>query len=239
MADTDSKSTLATEPKKITTGMIFSWIFGVLFILTGVVTLVTSFVAGLLFLIAGLYVLPPLNKKIFKTLGFILPGWTSVIIFLVLITVGGSLTPEVETKKNDEDKKTEVTSNTTNITPEVKQNSTPEVKKEVPSPKDNIPAEYKSALNKATSYANTMNMSKKGIYTQLISEYGEKFSPESAQYAIDNVKADWNKNALEKAKSYQDTMSMSPSAIRSQLVSDYGEKFTPEEADYAIANLNQ
>ena len=82
-----------------------------------------------------------------------------------------------------------------------------------------------------------MHMSKQGVYDQLTSEYGEQFSTEAAQYAIDNVKADWNANALEKAKSYQDTMSMSPSAIRDQLTSEYGEKFTEEEADYAIVNL--
>ena len=83
-----------------------------------------------------------------------------------------------------------------------------------------------------------MHMSKAGLYNQLTSEYGEKFSPEAAQYAIDNVQADWNANALAKAKSYQTTMSMSPEAIRDQLTSEYGEQFTPEEADYAIQHLN-
>ncbi len=83
-----------------------------------------------------------------------------------------------------------------------------------------------------------MHMSKAGIYDQLTSEYGEKFSPEAAQYAVDNVKADWNANALAKAKEYQDSMAMSPEAIRDQLTSDYGEKFTPSEADYAIQHLN-
>ena len=62
----------------------------------------------------------------------------------------------------------------------------------------NIPTEYKSALKKAESYSNMMHMSKQGIYDQLTSEYGEKFSPEAAQYAIDNMQADWNANALEK-----------------------------------------
>ena len=71
-----------------------------------------------------------------------------------------------------------------------------------------VPTEYKSALKKAESYSNLMHMSKQGVYDQLTSEYGEQFSPEAAQYAIDNVKADWDANALEKAKSYQDTMSM-------------------------------
>ena len=102
---------------------------------------------------------------------------------------------------------------------------------------DKVPTEYKSALKKAKSYSDIMNMSKAGIYNQLTSEYGEKFSAEAAQYAIDNVEIDWKENALKKARSYQEIMSMSPSAIYDQLVSEYGEMFTPEEAQYAIDNL--
>lgn len=101
-----------------------------------------------------------------------------------------------------------------------------------------VPVEYTSALNKAQSYSDMMHMSKAGLYEQLTSEYGEKFTAEAAQYAVDNVDADWNANALAKAKSYQETMSMSPAAIRDQLVSEYGEQFTAAEADYAIAHLN-
>lgn len=82
-------------------------------------------------------------------------------------------------------------------------------------------------------------MSKQGIYDQLTSEYGEKFSPEAAQYAIDNLEADWNANALAKAKTYQNTMSMSPAAIYDQLISEHGEKFTAAEAQYAVDNLNK
>lgn len=100
-----------------------------------------------------------------------------------------------------------------------------------------IPTEYKSALRKAETYSKTMHMSKQGIYDQLTSEYGEDFSEEAAQYAIDNIDADWNENALKKAQQYQDVMAMSPSAIHDQLTSEYGEKFTQEEADFAIANL--
>ena len=33
-----------------------------------------------------------------------------------------------------------------------------------------------------------MNMSPSAIYDQLISEYGEKFTKEEAQYAVDNLK---------------------------------------------------
>ncbi|MBU5555640.1 Ltp family lipoprotein, partial [Enterococcus sp. S157_ASV_20] len=77
------------------------------------------------------------------------------------------------------------------------------------------------------------------IRDRLTSEHGEKFSAEAAQYAVDNLNADYNENALAKAKSYQEDMSMSPDAIKDQLTSEYGEKFTQEEADYAIQHLNE
>lgn len=102
---------------------------------------------------------------------------------------------------------------------------------------DDVPTEYKSALRKAETYSEMMHMSKAGIYDQLVSEYGENFSPEAAQYAIDNLDADWKYNALKKAELYQNDMAMSPEAIRDQLTSEYGEQFTQEEADYAVANL--
>lgn len=98
--------------------------------------------------------------------------------------------------------------------------------------------EQKNALIKAEFYSKTMHMSKKGIYDQLISEYGEQFPKEAAQYAIDNMQADWNENALAKAKSYQETMNMSKKAIYDQLISKHGEQFTTEEAQYAIDHLD-
>src|SRR5699024_12331943 len=44
-----------------------------------------------------------------------------------------------------------------------------------------VPAEYTSALTKAETYSDMMHMSKKGIYEQLTSEYGEDFSDEAEQ----------------------------------------------------------
>lgn len=125
--------------------------------------------------------------------------------------------------------------NDSNATSDIKSN---DVQTEAEKEDDpDVPTEYKSALSKAESYSDMMHMSKQGIYDQLTSEYGEKFSAEAAQYAIDNLGADYKANALEKAKEYQDSMSMSPEAIRDQLTSEYGEKFTQEEADYAVENL--
>lgn len=100
-----------------------------------------------------------------------------------------------------------------------------------------VSVEFENALTKAQIYADTMYMSKDAIYDQLTSEYGEGFDEDAAQYAIENVEADWNKNALEKAKTYQNDMAMSKSAIYDQLVSDYGEQFTADQAQYAVDHL--
>ena len=95
-----------------------------------------------------------------------------------------------------------------------------------------------NALEKAKIYSNTLHMSKKGIYEQLTSSYGEDFSAEAAQYAIDHLSADYKANALAKAKIYRDEMHMSKNAVYSQLISSYGEDFTKEEAQYAIDHLD-
>lgn len=103
-----------------------------------------------------------------------------------------------------------------------------------------IPAEYKAAYNKAEIYANTMSMSKRKIYDQLTSTYGEKFDKKPALWAIRHLTdVNWNANALQKAKDYQDQQSMSSSAIYTQLTSSYGERFTPAQAKYAINHLNK
>ncbi|WP_367295155.1 Ltp family lipoprotein [Levilactobacillus yonginensis] len=105
--------------------------------------------------------------------------------------------------------------------------------------KNSVPAEYEAALSKAESYADSMDMSKEGIYEQLTSDAGEQFSDKAATYAMNHLTdVDWNANALAKAKSYQKDMHMSSSAIRDQLTSSSGEQFTDAQADYAVSHLN-
>lgn len=103
----------------------------------------------------------------------------------------------------------------------------------------NVTQEYLNALNRGLSYAQNLHMSKKAVYDQLTSSYGEGFPADAAQYAIDNMTGiDWNANTLEKAKQYYYNMSMSKSAVYDQLTSEYGEQFTTSEAQYAIDHLN-
>lgn len=173
----------------------------------------------------------PVKKIWYKRWWAIMAG-----VFIFMIIIGNS----EDNKKQEEKQPTQVAQvNTANQESKNAQEIETKAKQETEDKTKNVPAEYKSALNKAVSYSETMHMSKQSIYNQLTSEYGEKFSTEAAKYAIDNMTADWNANALVKAKNYQDTMNMSPAAIRDQLTSEYGEKFTKSEADYAIQHLNE
>ena len=55
------------------------------------------------------------------------------------------------------------------------------------SEESNVPTSYTSALHKAKTYSDTIHMSKQGIYDQLTSDAGDKYTQEEAQYAIDNI----------------------------------------------------
>lgn len=82
-----------------------------------------------------------------------------------------------------------------------------------------------------------MHMSRAGIYDELVSEFGEQFTAGEAQYAIDNVVADWNLNALKTAEIYREMTDLSKDEIEKELKSTGGEQFTPQQADYAVENL--
>ena len=116
-------------------------------------------------------------KKFFKfgCLGFI--ALIVLIIIIAVATSGGDDGEQVTSNNNGS------TSGEVNVdkTVEEKEESNKEVAKE----EDDVPNEYKSALNKAESYAKSMHMSKSAISEQLTSEYGEKFSAESAEYAME------------------------------------------------------
>lgn len=178
-----------------------------------------------------------LFKRIVKNRIFI-----AILFFFLGGSILGSESTDVE-KENESAKQNIETENSvdtaqTNDSIGTEDQETASINDESAKPESDVPVEFASALKKAEIYSDTMHMSKEGIYDQLISEYGEKFSAEAAQYAIDNINADWNKNALEKAKIYQNDMAMSPSAIEDQLKSEHGEKFTAEEALYAVGHLN-
>ena len=108
-----------------------------------------------------------------------------------------------------------------------------EVEEEVPE----VPLGHQMALKSAKSYIKHSHFSEKGLYHQLTSEYGEGFTEEEAQYAIDNLEVDWKKEALEAGESYIKHSSFSKDGLYHQLTSEYGEQHTPEDAQYAVDTL--
>ena len=158
-----------------------------------------------------------MKKPLFKRKWFI-----ALVIILALALIGGCMGGEDESTADPaatEATQVEETTEATEATEAVSQ-------------------EFKNALSSADTYANMMNMSKDAIYDQLISEYGDQFPEDAAQYAVDNVQADWNANALAAAKIYYTDMSMSKNEIYDQLISQYGDQFTKDQAQYAVDHLD-
>ncbi|MCD8316824.1 MAG: Ltp family lipoprotein [Eggerthellaceae bacterium] len=96
-----------------------------------------------------------------------------------------------------------------------------------------------AALERAQAINDENHFSKQALYDFLTSYITETFSPDAAQYAVDNVDADWNENALITAQYYMDEFGMDTDEIYEQLTatSVNGDKFTEDEATYAIDNL--
>lgn len=93
-----------------------------------------------------------------------------------------------------------------------------------------------NALRSAQDYVDFQSFSKKGLLQQLTSEI-EGYSKADAQFAVNNVKANWNEEAVEAAQSYLDTSSFSRQGLIDQLHSDAGEGFTLAEAQQAVAKV--
>lgn len=124
-------------------------------------------------------------------------GLIIVAIIVVLGVIGTMGKDSNDKSQNETQKVTEASTNKSAETNASIESATETIKEN--DEDGNIPTEYKSALKKAKSYSDMMHMSKAGIYNQLTSEYGEKFTAEAAQYAIDNVEADWSKQCIKKS----------------------------------------
>ena len=168
------------------------------------------------------------NKKpIYKRAWF----W-AVAVIVVVGTSGGS----------DTDNSKETNSGNVESVQEVSQSNSENAIAENESKdkvEDNVPEEYKSALEKAKSFTDEMNLSKVRLYEMLTSTsdyYDTHFTAEAAQYAVDNVGVDWKESALKRAKLYRKAVSLSTEGIYDELTAM---EYTEEEIQYAIDNLDK
>lgn len=76
--------------RKITLGFVLGWIFGVMFLLAGFVSIFsTGVLVGLLMMLMGFILLPPANSLLANKLGFVISGGLKFVLILVLFVVIG------------------------------------------------------------------------------------------------------------------------------------------------------
>ncbi|MGI6629364.1 MAG: Ltp family lipoprotein [Bacillota bacterium] len=155
--------------------------------------------------------------------------WLIGIVVVIVIGVMGCSGREDLTLEGQPSEQVDITADADPVVPE-------ESKEEEPVKAD-VPREYRNALKSAQNYVDMMPFSEAGLYEQLTSEHGEQYPPEAAQYAIENVRVDYNAEALEAAINYLEIMPMSDQELFEQLTSEYGDQFTAEQARFAINNL--
>ena len=246
----------AQTQKESTAGQVFSWIFGVLWLLSGLFSLILTPVAAIFSLLAGIVVLPPLNRLLRKSMPF-LKGWVAAFIGIGLVFIGSILgigsaingvdeileevddtasanTPLVEEDITGEGRVASAISENpesleTNVT-----ESTEPVESENEESTEELPNQttaQRNAVRQAESYLDFSAFSEEGLIRQL--EF-EGFSNEDAIYAVSNVEVDWNEQAAQKAESYLDFSGFSRSGIIEQLEF---EGFTTEQAIYGADSV--
>ena len=157
------------------------------------------------------------------------PVWTVVLAVLAIILIataaggGGS---------NTEDTGNHNTFATNGDRPDNKIKDRPE-----PKPEPEYTTAQEQAIGAAEDYLNTMPFSKRGLISQLSSEYGSQFDVEDARFAVRHLDVDWNAQAVQAGKDYLSTMSFSRDGLIDQLSSPYGSQFTRAQAEYAADQL--
>jgi len=246
-----------TPSKKISVGLILSWIFGVLFALTGIVSVFSELIPGLVMLIMAAVLLPPVTKLVDQKWKFHLSGGIKVIVIIVGLIIFGSTIntsstakqqnnqPQVQQEQeqsvsNIDQQKEEI--KPTEEQPKPANNKQPaktEKTETIPTPEKAeileetkpapVPSETVSQKNAVKSAKAYLNYSAFS-YTGLIKqlEY-EKFSHADAVYGADNSGADWFAQAAKSAKAYMEYSAFSRGSLIDQL--KY-EGFTQAQAEH-------
>lgn len=71
--------------KNITLGVVLGWLFGVIFLIAGVSTLMSSPVWGVVMILLGIFILPPLGEQLRKKSNVNISGGVKVLVVLVVL----------------------------------------------------------------------------------------------------------------------------------------------------------
>ncbi|PJC01906.1 MAG: hypothetical protein CO073_02270 [Candidatus Komeilibacteria bacterium CG_4_9_14_0_8_um_filter_36_9] len=253
----------STQSKKISVGLILIWIFGVLFALTGIVSVFSEPIPGLVMLVMAAVLLPPVTKLVDQKWKFHLSGGMKIVVIIIGLIIFGatidtsSVSTTQQTEPQKEEQQTTQNADVVNETAttkqvneeqpqtETKEQATNEEKTEtIPTPeKAEIPEETTPAPEPivTVSQKNAVAKAKSYLgysafsYTGLIEqlEY-EQFSHADAVYGADNSGADWNEQAAKKAQSYMEYSAFSRGSLIEQLKYD---GFTPAQAEYGADSV--
>ena len=226
---------MAKESKKITLGLVLSWIFGVLFGVSGLTFLFSgSIIAGGSLVLASLVLLPSMNKFVKQKFNLELSRGLKITLVIILFIIYALNLPSSDVFNDDlkiqptenvnQPSEPSTPLNTQTTTPAVEEEQEPIVEEEP----DTETMGEKNALSKALSYLRYTAFSYSGLITQL--EF-EGFTKEQAEYGVDNCGADWNEQAALKAESYLKFSSFSREGLITQLEF---EGFTKEQAEYGV-----
>ena len=90
----------------------------------------------------------------------------------------------------------------------------------------------KNAVRSANSYLEMSGFSRKGLISQLSSEYVDDYDVRDATVAVDSLSVDWNTQAVRSANSYLEMSGFSCNSLIKQLSSEYADKYTQSQARY-------
>ncbi|WP_029458353.1 Ltp family lipoprotein [Dietzia alimentaria] len=169
---------------------------------------------------------PPQKAPKKKRGGCMKVGLIVLGIFLLVVILVTAINGSGDNE--DSDSTSTITSQTAPA-PDGDAEPAPEAEPEQAEQETDVPREFKNALRSADRYLSVSSFSQQGLVDQL---QFEDYSPEAAQYAAENVDADWNEQAAKKAEEYMAMSPMSRQGLVDQLVF---EKFTPEQAEYGAS----
>lgn len=96
------------EVKKITVGLIFSWIFGVLFLLAGTGTVATSPIPGIIIILCSAMIIPYFNKLIAEKLNFEISGGIKfVLVIIIFVAIGFAASNDIASTDTTQQANTE------------------------------------------------------------------------------------------------------------------------------------
>jgi hypothetical protein len=79
-----------TPSKNISVGLILSWVFGVLFALTGIVSVFSEPIPGLVMLVMAAVLLPPVTKLVDQKWKFHLSKGMKIVVIIIGFIIFGA-----------------------------------------------------------------------------------------------------------------------------------------------------